>query len=159
MAQPPLGLLLDLGTRSTNNSLLRLDYLRASGQILGLSLSLLLIQVSEKENSAAVDALLYKFAAALVSPESGHEGGFCVGFVVDAHDLLDGIGGFACVVEGDGRDEMVEDVSADDVVEEVGVDEAEIAVDGSGGTACEGPCVVSVVRKRGVGVLQEGDCH
>jgi len=61
------------------------------------------------------------------------------------------------VVEGDGGDEVVADVCADYVVEEVRVDEAEVAVDGCGGAAGEGPGAVVVVRHAAVSVLEEGD--
>jgi hypothetical protein len=41
----------------------------------------------------------------------------------------------------------------------VGVDEAEVAVNGGGCAACEGPGLVVVVRHAGVSVLEEGDCN
>lgn len=62
------------------------------------------------------------------------------------------------MVEGDCGHEVVADVRADDVVEEVRVDEAEVAVDGCGGAAGEGPGAVVVVGHAGVGVLEEGYC-
>jgi hypothetical protein len=61
------------------------------------------------------------------------------------------------VVEGDGRDVVVQDVRLDDAVHQVAADEAELAVDGGRGAAGEGPGVTGVVRERGVGVLEEGD--
>lgn len=76
-----------------------------------------------------------------------------------AHDALDVLGCFACVVEGDCRDEMMADVRADDVVEEVGVDESEITIDCCGCATGECPCLVVVVRHCCVGVLEESDGH
>lgn len=161
MAQSPLRLLLDLRaySRSTASHFLSLNPLCTSSQILRVSLAFLLIQVSKKVYSTAVDTFLDELAVALVSPESGHEGSLGIGSVVDTHDFTDRIGGFGGMVEGDGGNEVVEDVCTDDVVEEVGVDKAEVTIDGCGSAAGEGPGVVPVVRKRGISVLQEGDCH
>lgn len=83
---------------------------------------------------------------------------FDVGAVVAAHDGLDGLGGLAGVVEGDGGDVVVQDVCLDDVVEDVWADGPEVAVDCGGGTTGEGPCLAGVVGESGVGVLEEGDC-
>jgi len=77
---------------------------------------------------------------------------------VSSHDGLDGLGGFAGVVEWDGGDVVVQDVGLDDVVEEVRADGPEVAVDCGGGAAGEGPCFAGVVREGGVGVLEECDC-
>ena len=79
--------------------------------------------------------------------------------VVLAHDLLDRLGGFVGVVEGDRGNVVVEDVGLDDAVEERATDEAELTVDGSGGATGVGPSLRIVVRKRGVGVLKEGDSN
>lgn len=48
----------------------------------------------------------------------------------------------------------------DDAVEKVTTNETEFAVDGCSSTTSEGPGVTLVVRKRGIGVLEEsnGDC-
>ncbi len=56
---------------------------------------------------------------------------------------------------------MVQDVRLDDAVEEVAADEAELAVDGGGGAAGEGPGVGVVVGKGRVGVLEVryGNCE
>jgi hypothetical protein len=61
------------------------------------------------------------------------------------------------VVEGDGGDEVVADVSTNDVVEEMGVNEAKVTVNGGGGTASKAPGAVAVVGKGSVGVLEESD--
>lgn len=66
--------------------------------------------------------------------------------IVLAHDGLDGLGGLVGVVEWDGGDVVVQDVSLDDSVQEVAADEAEFAVDGSGGATGEVPGIAGVVR-------------
>ena len=94
------------------------------------------------------------------SPESLEESGpsgVGLGTVVRAHDLLDGLARLIGVVEGDGADIVVENVSLNDTVEDVTTDEAEITVDGGSGTASEVPDIRLVVRKGGVGVLEVGD--
>lgn len=80
-----------------------------------------------------------------------------IGAVVTTHDGLDGLGGLVSVVEGDGRNIVVQDVRLDDTVEEPAADEAELAVDGCGSTLDEGPLLAGVVREGRVGVLEEGD--
>ena len=77
--------------------------------------------------------------------------------VVLAHDRLDGLGSLIGVVEGDGRDVVVQHVRLNDAVQKVAPDEAEFAVDGGGGAAGKGPGVGFVVGERRVGVLEEGD--
>lgn len=74
-----------------------------------------------------------------------------------AHNRLDRLGRQVGVVEGDGADVVVEDVSLDDAVEEVATDEAEFAVDGGGGAADVVPGRRLVVGEGGVGVLEVGD--
>lgn len=74
------------------------------------------------------------------------------------HDRLDGFAGLVGIVEWDGADVVVEDVRLDDAVEELAADEAEFAVDGCGGATCKSPSFRSVVRERGIGVLQVGNC-
>jgi hypothetical protein len=74
-----------------------------------------------------------------------------------AHDGLDGLGGLVGVVEGDGGDVVVEDVGLDDAVEDLATNEAELAVNGSGGATSEVPGLAGVVRKGRVGVLEVGD--
>ena len=77
--------------------------------------------------------------------------------VVLAHDSLDGIAGLVGVVEGDVADIVVQDVSLDDAVEDVAADETKVTVDGGSSATGEVPDLGLVVRKSGVGVLQEGD--
>ena len=52
---------------------------------------------------------------------------------------------------------MMKDVSFDDAMEEGSADEAKLAVDRRSGTACEVPCLASVMWERRIGVLQVGD--
>ena len=59
------------------------------------------------------------------------------------------------MVEGDGGDEVVQDVGFDDAVEEDGTDGGEVAVDCCEGAAGEGPDAGEVVGEGGVGVLEE----
>jgi hypothetical protein len=74
-----------------------------------------------------------------------------------AHDRLDGLGGLIGMVEGDGGDVVVEDVGLDDAVEDLTTNEAELAVNGSGGATGEVPGLAGVVREGRVGVLEVGD--
>lgn len=77
-----------------------------------------------------------------------------------SHDWLDGFGGFVGVVEGNGGDIVVEDVSFDDAVEQLASDEAELTVDGSRSTTSEVPRITSVMWQRWIGVLEvsDGNC-
>lgn len=74
-----------------------------------------------------------------------------------AHDWLDGLCGLISMVERDGANIVVQDVGLDDAVEQLAADEAEFAVNGRCGATSVGPCRGSVVGKRRVGVLEEGD--
>jgi hypothetical protein len=74
-----------------------------------------------------------------------------------AHNGLDGLSGFVGVVERDGADVVVEDVSLDDTVEELAADETEFTVNGSGGTSNVVPALTRVVRKSWVSVLEKSD--
>lgn len=80
--------------------------------------------------------------------------------VVVSHDVLDGFAGLVGVVEGDIADVVVQHVGLDDTVEDVAADEAEVTVNGGSSAAGEVPHFRLVVRKSGVGVLEEGnsDC-
>jgi hypothetical protein len=61
------------------------------------------------------------------------------------------------VVEGNGRDVVVQDVGFDDTVEQSAADEAKFTIDGSGGSTSVGPGIGVIVGKRGVGVLEVGN--
>lgn len=75
-----------------------------------------------------------------------------------AHDRLDGFGSFVRVVEWNGRDVVVQDVGFDYSVEQRAADESELAVDSGCGSARKTPGLGSVMRDRGMGVLQVCDC-
>lgn len=70
-----------------------------------------------------------------------------VGAVVLAHDRLDGLGGLVGVVEGNGADVVVQDVSLGDAVEEVATDESHLAINRGSGTTDVVPFLGSVVRE------------
>lgn len=74
-----------------------------------------------------------------------------------SHDWANGICGLVGVVERNGGNVVVQNVSLDDAVEEVAADEAKFTVDGGGSTAGEVPGFGRVVRKRRIGVLKIGD--
>ena len=63
------------------------------------------------------------------------------------------------MVEGDGGDVVVEDVSLDDAVEQLSADESEFTVDCRCCASSEVPGLASVMRKRGIGMLEVGDGH
>ena len=120
------------------------------------------VTVEEHSGALTLGALsgLNPVAHTGTSPESLEESGpASVGFgpVVRSHDLLDGLAGLIGVVEGDGADIVVENVGLNDTVEDVTADEAEVTVDGGGGTAGEVPDIRLVVREGGIGVLEVGD--
>jgi len=122
------------------------------------------VRVSEEKNTLTLALGLGRWldplAVSGVVPDSAHETQWTVldiSTVVLTHDLLDGLGGLVGVVEWDGGDVVVENVGLDNTVEELTTDETEFAVNGSSGTASECPGGSLVVRKRWVGVLEEGD--
>lgn len=93
------------------------------------------------------------------SLEESSPAGVSLGAVVAAHDLLDGLASFVGVVEGDGADIVVEDVSLDDPMEDVTADETEVTVDSGGSTTGKVPDLRLVVGEGGVGVLEISDGH
>lgn len=84
---------------------------------------------------------------------------FRVRTVMLSHDRLDGLGRFIGVVEGNGGDVVVEDVSLNDAVEEMTANESKLAIDGGGRTPSEIPAVGLVVRQARIRVLQVRDGH
>ena len=73
------------------------------------------------------------------------------------HDRLDSLRRFVGMVERNGRDEVVQDVSLNDAMEQLSTDEAEFTVDGGCCAACEVPGFRLVVWERRVGVLKVGN--
>ena len=78
--------------------------------------------------------------------------------VMATHDRLDGFSRFLGVVEWNGGYVVVQDVGFDYSVEQRAADESELAVDGGCGSAGKGPRLGSVMRDRGIGMLQVCDC-
>lgn len=124
------------------------------------------VAVEEHAFAFALSALgrLDELAGAGASPEGLEEAspaGVRLGAVVAAHDLLDGFAGLIGVVEGDGADIVVENVSFDDAVEYMAADEAKVAVNGCCGATGKVPYFGLVMREGWVGVLQisDGNCN
>jgi hypothetical protein len=74
-----------------------------------------------------------------------------------AHDRLNSLGGLVGVVEGDCADVVVEYVGLDDAVEELSSDEAELAVNGSRGSANVGPGLAIIMGKGRISMLKVGN--
>lgn len=74
-----------------------------------------------------------------------------------AHNLLDGFARFVGMVEWDGADIVVQNVSLNDTVKELTANETEFAVDGGSSTTSEVPNLRLVVRESRVGVLKVGN--
>lgn len=75
------------------------------------------------------------------------------------HDLLDGLGSLAGIVEGNPRAVVVQHVGLDDVVENVLTNEAKLSVDGGSGASGKVPLRGLVVGHSWVRVLQERNEH
>lgn len=161
MTEPALGLLSGQCSCHGGYRLLLDNLLLAIRQSLWLSLALSVIQIAEEEDARSFHSfgLLDEPASALVAPECCPEWGLGIGLVVVSHDLSNVNASLTSVVEWNGRDEMVADMSANNVVEEMGVNKAEITINGSRGTASKIPGLGIVVRHGCVGVLEEGDSH
>lgn len=142
---------------------MQVDHLTRLGSKLGRG-DTKTVAVSEEENTLALTLgtlrgldPLAPSGAAVHSLEETNGAVLDIAAVVVAHDGLDGLSSLVSVVERNGRDVVVEDVGLDDTVEKVATNEAELAVNGGSGSTSEGPGVGIVVRKRGIGVLEEGD--
>ena len=83
-----------------------------------------------------------------------------VGAIMTSHDGFDCLRSLVSVVEGDGRDVVMEHVSLDNPMHKRATDKTKFAVNRSRGAPSVTPCLCCVVRKSRVGVLQEGysDC-
>jgi hypothetical protein len=84
---------------------------------------------------------------------------FNIGAVVAAHDWLDGLGRLVGVVEGDGADIVVKNVSLNNAMEESAADEAELAVNSCGGSTNVSPATSCIMRKCWIGVLKVCNCN
>ena len=82
-----------------------------------------------------------------------------IGAIMVPHDLLDGRCGLVGVIEGNGGHVVMEDMGLDDSVEDMTADEAKLSVDRGRGSTRISPRLRLVMRKRRVGVLEEGDGH
>lgn len=74
-----------------------------------------------------------------------------------AHDWLDSLRGLVRIVERYRRDVVVKDVSLNNAVEKSTANETELTIDRGGSTTDVVPSVCIVVRKSGIGVLEERD--
>lgn len=74
-----------------------------------------------------------------------------------AHDFLQRSRGLMGMIEGHPANMMVQDMRLDSSVEKETTNPAKVTVDGTGGTAQEGPGGGAVVRETYVGVLEK--CH
>lgn len=77
--------------------------------------------------------------------------------IVFAHDLLDGLGGFIGIVEWNGADIVVKNMSLDNSVEKLSSDKSEFSINGRCGSSSIIPAFRSIVRKRWISVLKIGD--
>lgn len=115
------------------------------------------MEVTEEVDAGAVHALLDKLTLLLGLQERAHEWSFGIGSVVSPHHLTNRYRSFPGVVEGYCTYEVVADVSPNDVVEQVFVNESKIPIDGCSGTSHKCPCAISVMRKRTICVMKEGN--
>jgi len=74
-----------------------------------------------------------------------------------ANDWLDGFGGLIGVVERDGADVVVENVSFNDTVKKRAANKSKFTVDGCGSTTNIVPAFGGIVRKCWVSVLKVRD--
>jgi hypothetical protein len=74
-----------------------------------------------------------------------------------SHDGLDGLGGLISVIEGNGADVMVKDMSLNDAVKQVSADETHLTVNCRSSATDEVPLLGSIVRQGRVGVLKKGN--
>lgn len=77
--------------------------------------------------------------------------------VLVTQERHNGLSSLFSMVEGNAREQVVDDVVVDDLVEKVTANEAKSSVDGGKGTLDEGPGLLVVVGNLGVSVVQVGD--
>ena len=75
------------------------------------------------------------------------------------HDRLDGLGGLIGVVERNGADVVVENVSLDDAVKKGAANESKFTVDSCCGATDVVPALTRVVGQSWVGVLEVGNSN
>lgn len=124
------------------------------------------VSVTEEMNTLALTLSslvgLNPLAGTGTSPhglEETKRSGVSISAVVLAHDLLDSLGGLIGMVEWDGADVVMSDVSFDDSVKQGTADESEFTVNCGCGASGEVPGLVVVVRESGIGVLKVCDGH
>lgn len=76
-----------------------------------------------------------------------------------AHDGFDRLGSFIGVIEGNGRNVVMEDVGFYNAMHQSATDEPKFTVDGRSSTARIAPRLGGIMGERRVGVLEEGDGH
>lgn len=102
------------------------------------------VPVSEEQDTLAIGLVrrLYPLAPPGNLPHGLDEPDrsvFGVAAIVLAHDGFDSLSSFIGIVEGDGRDVVMQHVCFDDAMEKLAADESELAVNGGGSSACEVP--------------------
>lgn len=124
------------------------------------------IPITEEQNTRSLTRCalirLNPLADARRSPNALYEtqrAAFNVGTIVTAHDGFDGFSGFVGVIEGDRGDVVMEDVRLNNTVQKLSSDESKLAVNGSGGATDVVPTGTGIVWKRGVSVLEVGNCN
>ena len=76
-----------------------------------------------------------------------------------AHNWFDGLSSLIGIVEGDGGDEMVNNVSLNNPMKELSSNKPKLAINSGGCASGEVPRLRVIVRKGGISVLKEGDCN
>lgn len=121
------------------------------------------VPVTEEQDSLALTfgtlAGLDPLTPTCTAPQAADEtpcATFDISAVVAAHDGFYSLGSLISVVERNGADEVMQDVSLDDAVEKVRANGPEVAINGRGGATGESPGLGGVMRERGVSVLKEG---
>ena len=124
--------------------------------------------ISEEQNTSVLAGGTVHGFDPLTSSHAGphalqeaHAAIFCIAPVVLTHDRLDCLGCLIRIVERDGADIVVKDVSLDDTMKKGTADESELAIDGSRCPTDIVPAARGVMRECGIGVLEEcdGNCR